>query len=403
MKQMRSIAVLIMLLGLVTLACDALSGGEEPTAAPVATVETATEESSEEETAETEAPTAVAETAVPTAEPSPEPTEEADAPPESEAEESTTGIEELELRAITEGNLEFDSYRFQIMMSFSDTDADGNELRQSIDGDMSFTTDPEATAVNMRLEGFEGEMEGFEQFSMVQMEGTTYMSLPGFGCISSQATEDELENPFAELMAPDTILGDLEGARRVGEETINGIATVHYTFDETALEEESGEVERAQGDLYVAQDGGYLVRLVIDAEGQMDFFDQDTVGTGTMRMEFNLTDVNEPIEIAPPADCGSEGGAASSDLPMLEDAYDVSSFAGFVSYLTNTSFEDTVAFYEEALAAEGWQKDEDESLLVSGSAILSYTRDGETLNLTVGEDSESDATFVLIITETEGE
>lgn len=398
MKQMRSIAVLVMLLGLAALACDALSGGEEPTAAPVATVETATEESAVEEAAVTEEPTAV-----PTAAPSPEPAEETDAAAESEGEESMAAIAERELKAVTEGSLDFDSYRFQIVMSFSGTDADGNELRQSINGDMSFTADPEASAVNMRLEGFEGEMEEFEQVSMVQMEGTTYMSMPGFGCISSEATEDEFENPFAELMAPDTILGDLEGARRVGEETINGIPTIHYTFDETALEEDSGEVERAQGDLYVAQDGGYLVRLVIDAEGQMDFFGEDAVGTGTMRMEFNLTDINEPIEIEPPADCGSEGGAAGSDLPMLEDAYDVSSLAGFVSYLTDTSFEDTVAFYEEALAAEGWQKDEDESLLVSGSAILSYTRDGETLNLTIGEDSESDATFVLIMTETEGE
>jgi hypothetical protein len=54
-----------------------------------------------------------------------------------------------------------------------------------------------------------------------------------------------------------------------------------------------------------------------------------------------------------------------------------------------------VDFYETTLADEGWTKSEDDSFAAEGTAVLVYTRDDETLNLTIGADDE-DTQFVLI-------
>ncbi len=53
-------------------------------------------------------------------------------------------------------------------------------------------------------------------------------------------------------------------------------------------------------------------------------------------------------------------------------------------------------FYADTLVAEGWTEDESQSVVMSGTAILAYLKDGETLSLTINEDSQDGGIMVII-------
>ena len=83
---------------------------------------------------------------------------------------------------------------------------------------------------------------------------------------------------------------------RVGEETVNGIACAHYTYDADDLPTECGTVS-GTGDVYVALDGGYVVRYTLDGTGT---FEGDFQGSGSIDLVYDTYDVGADIVIQPP-------------------------------------------------------------------------------------------------------
>lgn len=80
----------------------------------------------------------------------------------------------------------------------------------------------------------------------------------------------------------------------VGEETINGIQTNHFSFSMSGLGVKSGaEVRINQGDYWLAIDGQYLVKYLLIVETSM------TADTEIMHEEVSLelTQINQPVNI----------------------------------------------------------------------------------------------------------
>ncbi len=393
-KRLNWILALIMLLSLPALACGVFGGDEaEPTAVPPAAEPAEVEAAAPEPAADpTTEPTAepVAETAVaepPVQEPA---AEESEAPP--------VPASALDLASINQ--LPFDSYRIEMVLEFSGVKADGTEVNQAMNANFAVVVDPPANSMSMGFSGIEEAM-GMDTIEMAQIEDTTYMVLPEMGCITTQGQDILQDNPFADMLAPNEFMSDLEDAKYEGEETINNIRTRHYSFDKFAFGDTgTDEIEEAEGHIYIAKDGDFLVRMVIDASGQIDFFDEGVDQDGELHIEINLTDVDENVEIVMPAGCEGQTGSGS-EFPMMGDAYEVSSLPGLVSYKTDATTDETLLFYEEALMAEGWVKDEAGSFVGGGSALVAFSRDGESLNLSISPD-DNGGTFVVLISETEG-
>lgn len=96
-------------------------------------------------------------------------------------------------------------------------------------------------------------------------------------------------------------IGDLlpyipQAHRVMPNETINGIVCKHYVYDINDLQVES-EMTDASGDIWVAQDGGYVVRLTMNGHGT--YYDTYSA-SGTLNLVYDLYDVNAPINITPP-------------------------------------------------------------------------------------------------------
>ena len=87
----------------------------------------------------------------------------------------------------------------------------------------------------------------------------------------------------------------------VGEESVNGVATNHFTFKVTQLGKESGAVvNKNSGEYWVAKDGQYLVKYAAVLE-----LANDKAGAKLVHAEMsvNLTDINQAVEIVIPAYC----------------------------------------------------------------------------------------------------
>ena len=380
-KQLRWLFVFVLLLSLVSLACGLTGGDEEPTAVPAAENETAP--------VETEAETAAPPISPPAA------TEAPAAEEETAASDTEAAPPALEVNSLA-GEPDFPAYRMTMDIVLTSPDESGQDVTQKITADILRTANPNATSMNMQFEGMEGADE-FGDTTFIQTEEASYMMIPGMGCISAGEGETA-ENPFADLADTSAFLKEVGNADYAGEETINGVKTLHYTFDQTAFTQGDADVEWAEGHVYIAKDGGYMVRFVMDGKGDLGEAIAGEDQPGTIHMELNIEPIDEPVTIEIPAEC--EGGAAESEYPVLEDAAQFTMFGGIVSYVTQTPFDDILSFYDSELAAEGWVKDEAGSFIVeNSSAIISYTKDGKTLNITIGTDDDGQTFSIVIFTD----
>ncbi len=118
-------------------------------------------------------------------------------------------------------------------------------------------------------------------------------------------------NPMQqEMMSALTNLYDLnvsvDDPAYVGEETVNGVLTDHYTFKVTKLGSESGaEVVANSGEYWVAKDGQYLVKYVVLMETRTAPAGSAQAEAVHVEVNIDLTEINQPVEITLPAECQS--------------------------------------------------------------------------------------------------
>ncbi len=385
MRRMSWIVVLLLLLSLPALACGGF-GGDDAEATAVPEAAPVIEESAPEPTAVPQAEdTNSEETAVETVE--------------------KPSLPESALSLDTIDELPFNSYRITMDLEVTGKKADGQEVAQSMKSEFTVSNDPQIMNILMSFSGIDEVMDS-ESIEMAQIEGTSYMVIPEMGCITTSGGNILDDNPFTGMMAPDSFLNDLDNAKYEGEETINGILTRHYSFDKFAMAgTDLTDVEEANGHIYVAKDGDFLVSMVVDATGKLDLFDEGLTEDGQLHIEINLTDIDVPVEAAIPAACAAEDGSAggaNSEFPMLDDASEVTSFAGVLSYQTALPLEDVMAFYDDTLANAGWVKDEEGSFVASGNALVNYLRDGVTLSVTVSPNEDTGGNYVILLSDEEG-
>jgi hypothetical protein len=348
---LRTIIMFFLLLSLPALACGLTGGGNDEIAElPTAAIEAGAVEKAAQEAA---------------------------AIPEALAE--APAFPDLETAAANLDN--FDSYRLDMTLTFAGS-VDGDPRSGTMRFQTAFVAEPSASQVVVSFEGDLSEgTEGVESLTFTEIGDRSYTVLPGFGCMTGSADGlGGMTGEFDDFADTENILGEIRGADYLGEETIGGVRTFHYRFDESQLDPDS-DFDEMEGHIYVGQENPYIVRMVVDGTGRLDLFDEEAIEASTMYLEYNITDVNVPIVIEAPAECIGAG----SEYPVMDGATNLASMAGFTSYEVNASLEDVVAFYEKQLAAQGYSSGETQTLF-EGGAFLTFTQNGTTLNVTLSED-----------------
>ena len=221
-----------------------------------------------------------------------------------------------------------------------------------------------------------------EQVYMAEVEGTFYQRQGEANCVSSPI---ELEGAFAEMWEPVEFIDSVIGADEAGREMINDMVTNHYTFDERALG--APEISESSGEMWIALDGDYLVRFALVTSGDESYFGEGI--EGTLTWDYQLTDINQPLEIQLPRDCPP----GLLDVPLPPDASNVVRAPGIASFNTSAAVEDVLVFYQELAAASGGQATSQPAVAAS-SAIFGFTQEDQSLMVIIS--SETDPTRVII-------
>jgi hypothetical protein len=172
------------------------------------------------------------------------------------------------------------------------------------------------------------------------------------------------------------------GAVETGDETVAGMTTKHYQFDEKALA--LGDGRAYNGELWAAVDGGFIVRYLLSSTAGPELSGQ--VVEGTMTWDYTLADINAPITVDVPTSCPSQ-----LDAPVMPGAERIVAAVGSVSFeLPSATIDEVLAFYTEALATNGWTANAEPlvesnrlgttTLLKDASqiSVIAYAEDGVT-------------------------
>ncbi len=392
-KHLRIILPVLLILALATLACGldlsklkSVSQGEEP--APQATE--AQPPAAEAPTEATEAPGGEAPEAQP-----PAATEEVTAP-ETPPEGAEGEVEEapLDLSTSLSGLENLNSYRNTFRIDWNGTKG-GEPVTGYLSMSGAYVREPPAQEIHFEGQGFEaGEDQGLGKVTFIQV-GDTAWFYESESDTWTQLPAGSLDFAGGFFFAPEEFLSDFDaskGRRSLLPQQVNGVQCYKYTFTEKDFEDEAaGKVTRAQGEVYVAVDGGYIVKFVVDAD--VRYADpEELFEEGTMTMAFDIFDINQPITIEPPAEAEAQP-AGRDDIPMLPDAQVEFSSAEFTSYRTASSIADAAQFYETEMPKNGWTAEEGNMIFDDG-AFLNYNKGNETASVIIGTDENG--TNVLI-------
>ena len=221
--------------------------------------------------------------------------------------------------------------------------------------------------------------------NMVVLNGAGYTKQKADGPCRATSTGELLKSN------PTLKLPPVYGGKQVGMETLEKIPAIHYQFDEKSVVWPFGKDGKAQGDVWVAQEGGYVLKYELTIQQPTGDFQ------GTRSWSYLLGDIGSDLKITLPDGCLP----LLTDIPIIDGASEVIQRPRFQKYISGASLEQLTNFYKEKLNAAGWM------LLAStgpegGRESLSFikTEDEGRGRLVVIQASEENGKTVVIVQST---
>ncbi len=319
---------------------------------------------------ETETPAATKETGGATAEATEEPTQEPAVDDETLPEVSDDALKGL------------NSYRTKMTVR---TEYDDGTV-QEISLIQEYIREPYATRMVMESVGGEDDTG---QIEMIQVGTTQWINFGG-QWMQSETTDDGSgfgEDTMINYSDITTGLGK-DDYKYLGRETVNGIRTKHYRLTLAASEALAlgSSIDEATSEVWIADESGlpaFTVRMVVTYKGDIE---TDKPGTGTIMQD--VYDVNKNFTIEPPEE--ALAGGLPEDVPMYPGATELTVMSGMVSFKSADDAATVTAFYDEALAENGWEKDAE-------AFMPTWNKEGRQLQLYVSDEDAGGSSVVIMI------
>ena len=278
------------------------------------------------------------------------------------------------------GLADLSSYKSTLTLSFDGT-RDGQIEQWSKTYVMLNTKEPAARQLTIEQTG---DISGPDAVFIAEADGAAYERRGENAC---NATVIDQENSLIERLKPVGLLTGVVGADEAGAETVNDVAANHYTFDERAFGQLG--LAKSTGEVWVASQGGYVAKYMLTTKGDADYFGEGI--EGTLTWDYELTDVNQPVTFALPADCP----AGMVDAPLLPDASNVLNMPSILAYDTSTSLADIAAFYQNELPNLDWTL-VGEPTITETTALLDFMQGNQKMTVIVTADAGVTTVNILL-------
>ena len=269
------------------------------------------------------------------------------------------------------------SYSATLTLAFEGTEA-GQPKKWSKTITMLARQQPAARQLTVQLAG-----DASSSLFLAEADGAAYERRGQNACTAAAIVPG---NRLADRFEPAASLSPIIGADESGTETVNDVPSQHYKFDERALGRAG--FTKSTGEVWVAAEGGFIVKYTLTTKAGAEFFGPNTEGTITW--DYELTGANQPVTIEVPQDCP----AGLIDVPLLPDAANVRSLPGVLTYDSAMRPAEAGVFYRDKLPALGWEL-ANTSLITDTAALLDFSQGHG--NLTVIVSPKQARTAVRIV------
>jgi hypothetical protein len=283
-----------------------------------------------------------------------------------------------------------DSYRLNIVIQYEGRDDSGNPILET--STITEEINNQQNAIHIIMISESPDTPKVELFTI---DSTTYIYDPSdadFNCFSFTG-EDETVQEFNQMINPEDVFEGAESQELVKKgEVINGIMTDHYRV--IYVDPETDVHMTEAGDIWIAQDGGFIVKFVGQLKGSFDTTSFDEM-EGTMNIQYELSDVNQIGEIVLPAECSAENN--ESMFPIPENATEVTQFAGFTTYSSPDEPDALLEYYQAELTNSGWALGDISRM----ATIITFTatKDGTSSQFMITPGDEGGALVVITLVE----
>jgi hypothetical protein len=278
------------------------------------------------------------------------------------------------------GLADLSGYKATLTLSF-----DGSSAGKSEQWSKTYVmlTSKEPAARQLTIEKT-GDLPDLDAVFLAETDGAAYERRGTNAC---NATVIDPGNSLADRWEPAGFLNGVLGAQAAGNETVNGVAADHYTFDERAFGQQG--IAKSKGGMWVATDGGYIVKYVLTTKGDASYFGEGI--EGTLTLDYALTDANRPVAIQLPEDCP----AGMVNAPQLPDAANVRNVPSMLTYDTSSSLADAAAFYQKQIPELGWTPLGDPAINDT-TALLDFTQGDQELTVIIAAGDGGTKVHILL-------
>lgn len=224
---------------------------------------------------------------------------------------------------------------------------------------------------------------------MFEVSGVAYMS----GTLGTETAKCEpvpvLSGLFgaSELLALTNDAQEVRGVQLVkAGDRVSGILADQYELDaKTFL---TSGVKSATGNIWVARDGGYVVKFTLQATGDTTMLGPEAPGDdeskrsrpveGKLTMEYVVLSVNKEKPITLPAECKPMQPTAA-DIPLPKSAANTFTREGMTMFQSEEKAEALIEFYKKEMPANGWKAGKTQS--AAGITQMEFTKGDRKVNI----------------------
>ncbi len=269
-----------------------------------------------------------------------------------------------------------ESFRFRFVQSLQGTDDAGNTTNITVVNDQEVIKSLQIA--HMRLETTT-EVKPLQIVEVYRFGNEVYLLDEGGECTAFTENLDVLDADGTDL-GLSSIFSNLEigNLKQEGEE-INGVLTNRYQVKNVVMV--NSTLSKVDAEIWYAQKGGFIVRFAGEAQGEAYSEAEDLEVSGTIRWEYDLTDVNSIIEIPLPENCqlAAEGGV--NDLPVPDNAQELSIIGSMLSFNSPDDASILADFYRSEMPVAGYILSDE--TVFDDFYVITYEKAEETITIMI--------------------